>query len=125
MKKGPCPKSNRRVQKTNNKSYVRYAKGYEESVKFNQRNYDRQIAEWGAEYPSHHLLFVKKRLEQFFTETDSIDFAAELTTKNGQKVFVNPAYESKGNRWKMAFRAGKDVITTARTFTEQWMIEIK
>ncbi len=109
----------------NNKVYIRYAKGYEENVRFNQQNYDRQIADWEAEYPSSQLLFVKKRLQQFLNETENIDFAAELTVRNGIKVFVNPAYESKGNRWKMAYRAGKDVVTTARTFAQQWTSEIK
>lgn len=109
----------------NNKVYVRYAKGYEELVKHNQQGYNRLLAEWEAAYPSNHLLFVKKRLEQFLIETAGIDFAAELTTMNGKKIFVNPVYESKGNRWKMAFRAGKGVITTARTFAQQWISEIK
>ncbi len=109
----------------NNKSYIRYAKGYDEMVRFNQQNYDKQIAEWEANYPANKLLFVKKRLQEFLTETEQIDFDAELTTKNGKKIFVNRAYESKGNRWKMAYRAGKDVISTARAFARQWISEIK
>lgn len=109
----------------NNKSYIRYAKGYDEMVRFNQQGYDKQIADWEAKYPASHLLFVKKRLEEFLAETEQIDFDAELTTKNGKKVFVNPAYESKGNRWKMAYRAGKDVIATSRAFAQQWISEIK
>lgn len=109
----------------NNKSYIRYAKGYDEMVRFNQQGYDKQMAEWEAKYPANPLLFVKKRLQEFLAETEQIDFDAELTTKNGKKVFVNPAYESKGNRWKMAFRAGKDVITTSRAFAQQWISEIK
>ena len=100
-------------------------KNYENGVKQNQQNYDRQVADWEAKYPSNHLLYVKKRLQEFLNETADIDFDAELVTKNGKKYFVNRAYESKGNRWKMAFRAGKDVITTARTFVEKWMSEIK
>ncbi len=108
----------------NNKSYIRYAKGYDEMVRFNQQNYDKQIAEWEANYPANQLLFVKKRLQEFLTETEQIDFDAELTTKNGKKIFVNRAYESKGNRWKMAYRAGKDVISTARAFAQQWISEI-
>jgi hypothetical protein len=53
--------------------------------------------------PNNHLLFVK----------------------NGKKVFVNRAYESKNNRWKMAFRAGKEVVQPARAFVQQWLGEIK
>lgn len=115
----------KKIEDPNSKHNAAYAKNYEQGVKQNQQNYDRQIADWEAKYPSNHLLYVKKRLQEFLNETADIDFEAELITKNGKKYFVNRAYESKGNRWKMAFRAGKDVITTARTFTEKWMSEIK
>ncbi|HTH30205.1 MAG TPA: hypothetical protein VL946_02595 [Lacibacter sp.] len=115
----------KKVEDPNSKHNAAYAKNYEQGVKQNQQNYDRQIADWEAKYPSNHLLYVKKRLQEFLNETADIDFEAELITKNGKKYFVNRAYESKGNRWKMAFRAGKDVITTARTFAERWMNEIK
>jgi hypothetical protein len=115
----------KKVEDPNSKHNAAYAKNYEQGVKQNQQNYDRQIADWEAKYPSNHLLYVKKRLQEFLNETADIDFEAELITKNGKKYFVNRAYESKGNRWKMAFRAGKDVITTARTFVEKWASEIK
>lgn len=115
----------KKAEDPNSKHNAAYAKNYEQGVKQNQQNYDRQIADWEAKYPSNHLLYVKKRLQEFLNETADIDFEAELITKNGKKYFVNRAYESKGNRWKMAFRAGKDVITTARTFAEKWMNEIK
>ncbi len=115
----------KKAEDPNSKHNAAYAKNYEQGVKQNQQNYDRQIADWEAKYPSNHLLYVKKRLQEFLNETADIDFEAELITKNGKKYFVNRAYESKGSRWKMAFRAGKDVITTARTFTEKWMNEIK
>ena len=115
----------KKAEDPNSKHNAAYAKNYEQGVKQNQENYDRQIVDWEAKYPSNHLLYVKKRLQEFLTETADIDFDAELVTKNGKKYFVNRAYESKGNRWKMAFRAGKDVITTAITLAERWMSEIK
>lgn len=115
----------KKVEDPNSKHNAAYAKNYEQAVKQNQQNYDRQIADWETKYPSNHLLYVKKRLQEFLNETADIDFDAELITKNDKKYFVNRAYESKDNRWKLAFRAGKDVITTARTFAEKWMNEIK
>jgi predicted double-glycine peptidase len=115
----------KKVEDPNSKHNAAYAKNYEQAVKQNQQNYDRQIADWEVKYPSNHLLYVKKRLQEFLNETADIDFEAELITKNGKKYFINRAYESKGNRWKLAFRAGKDVITTARTFAEKWVSEIK
>ncbi len=115
----------KKVEDPNSKHNAAYAKNYEQGVKQNQQNYDRQIADWEAKYPSNHLLYVKKRVQEFLNETADIDFEAELIIKNGKKYFVNPVYERKSNRWKMAFRAGRDVITTARTFAEKWISEIK
>ncbi len=34
-------------------------------------------------------------------------------------------YESKGDQWKMAFRAGKDAVETARSIASQWLLELK
>ncbi len=108
----------------NNKEIQRYTKGYPELVRISQESYDRDLQKWEENYPANELLFIKKRLVQFLDETKDIDFAAETTVKNGKKVFVNPAYERKGNRWKMAYRAGKEVVAPARTFVEQWLAEI-
>lgn len=108
----------------NNKVLSNYRKNYPSMVKSNQQNYENRLNEWEANYPTNHLLYIKKRLQQFMTETEGIDFNAELITKNGKKVFVNPDYERKGNCWKMGFRAGKEVVETARSFVQAWMQEI-
>jgi hypothetical protein len=56
--------------------------------------------------------------------TQGIDFNAALKESGGNKVFVNPAYEKKSNKWKMAFRAGKEVTEAARAFAQQWLKEL-
>lgn len=109
----------------NNKSMAGYAKAYPDMVKASQESYAGQLKEWEEQYPANHMLFVKRRLDQFLEETKDIDFAAELVTQNGRKKFVNPAYEKKSNRWKMAFRAGKEVVEPARAFVQLWIAEIK
>jgi hypothetical protein len=108
----------------NNKQIAGYAKGYPALVKQNQQSYEKELSNWEVEYPANHMLFVKKRLQQFLDQTNDIDFAAELTIKNGKKIFVNRNYESKSNRWKMAFRAGREVMEPIRVFVEQWVGEI-
>jgi hypothetical protein len=108
----------------NNKNIANYRKNYPELVKTNQQGYDNQLKEWEANYPANHMLYVKKRLQQFMDETEGIDFTAELTVKNGKKVFVDRKYESKGSRWKMGYRAGKEVVETARSFVQGWIAEI-
>jgi hypothetical protein len=109
----------------NNKQYIRYAKNYEGLVKTFKENYNFQLAEWEKRYPANHLLYIKVRLQEFQGATKDIDFAAELKVKNGKKIFVNPDYERKDNRWKMAFRAGKEVVEPAREFVQKWIEEIQ
>lgn len=109
----------------NNKNLSIYRKNYDSGVKQNEENYKRQLADWEAEYPTNHLLFIKRRLEAFLDITKDIDYGAELTNKNGFKVFVKKEYEGKSNQWKMAFRAGKEVVEPTREFVKQWISEIK
>jgi DNA-directed RNA polymerase beta' subunit len=113
------------AEDSNNKQIASYAKGYPELLKSNQQSYQQALSAWEAQYPANHMLFVKQRLQQFLEETKDIDFTAELTVKNGKRIFVNRNYESKSNRWKMAFRAGKEVVQPAIEFVRQWLLEIK
>jgi hypothetical protein len=108
----------------NNKMFVNYEKNYEQLVKDYKRNYEHQLVEWEQKYPSNHLQHVKKRLKEFLDATNDVDFNAELVEKNNKKYFVNPAYERKSDRWKMAFRAGKEVVEPAREFAQKWIEEI-
>jgi hypothetical protein len=109
----------------NNKRIVAYTQNYPGLPKEFQKSYQLQLNAWDAQYPANHLLFIKQRLQQFLDETKDIDFAAELTARGKKKIFVNPKYERKSKRWKMAFRAGKEVVEPARTFVQQWLDEIK
>jgi hypothetical protein len=109
----------------NNKYYVNYTKNYPQLERNFKESHDRSIADWNAKYPKDQLQFVKKRLQEFLNTTNGIDFSAELTEKNGKKVFVNPDYERKDGRWKMAFRAGREVVEPARDFVQKWIDEIK
>lgn len=107
-----------------NKNIAAYKSGYPGLVKSMEESYKQQLQQWETKYPANQLLFVKKRLQQFLETTKDIDFAAQLTNRNGKKYFVNEEYEHKGNQWKMAFRAGKEVIVPAREMVQQWIEEI-
>lgn len=109
----------------NNKYYVNYTKNYPQLAKNFKESHERAIADWNAKYPQDQLQFVKKRLQEFLAVTNGVDFSAQLTEKNGKKVFVNPEYERKDGRWKMAFRAGKEVVEPTRDFVQKWIDEIK
>jgi len=109
----------------NNKMLANYKKNYPEMIKSMEASNQQRLADWEAKYPADKLVFIKERLKQFLEETSNIDFNAQLIEKNGKKYFTNPAYEHKGNRWKLAFRAGKEVVEPARVFVQGWIAEIK
>ena len=108
-----------------NEMIASYKNSYPGLVKSFEESYKQELQQWETKYSSNHLFFVKKRLQQFLDETKDIDFSAALTEKNGKKYFVNKVYESKSRNWKMAFRAGKEVVESAREFVQQWIKEIK
>lgn len=113
------------AQDPNNEMIKNYESNYDMMLKTNEATYQQQMEMWEEEYPTNHMVYIKRRLQQFLDETKAIDFNAELIERNGKKFFVNPAYERKSNRWKMAFRAGKEVVEPARAFVQQWLTEIK
>jgi hypothetical protein len=112
------------TQDPENRTIANYRKGYPAIVKGRDELQAKSIAEWEGKYPSDHLKFIKMRLQQFLSETGDIDFNAELFTKEGKKYFVNQEYERKSGRWKMAFRAGREVVEPARVFAQDWIKEI-
>ena len=109
----------------NNKMLANYKKNYGEMLKSIEASNQQGLADWEAKYPANQLHFIKERLKQFLEETSNIDFGAQLIEKNGKKYFANQAYEHRGNRWKLAFRAGKEVVEPARMFVQNWIDEIK
>lgn len=108
-----------------NKNYISYKENYAEMAKSTESMNASQLQQWEAEFPDNQMLFIKARLEVFMNETEGIDYSAALFEKNGKKYFVNKEYEYKGNRWKMAYRAGKEAMEMARTLVQQWIDEIK
>ena len=115
----------KQAEDPNNKHMKAYAQNYPTLEKQMKESHENLLKEWETKYPANHLLYIKVRLQEFLDATKDIDFGAQLTEKNGKKYFVNPDYERKSNRWKLAFRAGKDAIAAAREFAQQWMNEIK
>ena len=113
------------AESPDNKQFTAYEKNYPQMVKDLDARHESMLKEWETAYPSDANQFIKRRLEEFVKVTRDIDFDAELVTKNGKKIFVNPAYEDKDSRWKMGFRAGKEVVEPARAFVQQWIQEIK
>ncbi|MCG2617282.1 hypothetical protein LZZ85_23500 [Terrimonas sp. NA20] len=113
------------AQDPENRTIANYRKGYPAMVKSRDELHAKSMADWEAKYPSDHLHFIKMRLQQFLNETGDIDFDAQLFIKNGKKYFENREYERKSDRWKMAFRAGREVVEPARAFAQEWIKAIQ
>ena len=65
------------------------------------------------------------QLKQFLDLSATVDFTAQTVQKGNKLVFVNPAYEAKSPAWKLCFRSGKEAVTGARKFAQQWLNELK
>lgn len=72
-------------------------------------------------YPADPRELIKKRLEEFLEVSGTVDFNAEMRGR----MFANPKYESKDDKWKMCYRAGREVVGAAREEAQKWLDELK
>jgi hypothetical protein len=89
------------------------------------KRYKENLKNWEVNYPADYKQLIRSRLERYLEIAATVDFSAELVEKDKKKRFVDPKYEGKNYEWKMIFRAGKDVYEVAKTFSEQWVKELK
>jgi hypothetical protein len=76
-------------------------------------------------YDQHKLkVELKKRLQDFATLARSMDYAAQVQTRDRFQYFVKPEYERKSSAWKMLFRLGKEPSLAAAAAAEQWLREL-
>jgi hypothetical protein len=101
------------------------ADGEKQQFEWATKDYQSKLQEWEKSYPENARLYVKMQLQKMLDKVKSVDFNAALREERGLKKFVNPAYESKPAEWKIAFRAGKEVVETTIPFVQQWIAEIK
>jgi hypothetical protein len=82
-------------------------------------------ANWEKNYPPAAKELVRRRLNEFLQFTADIDFNARLVEREGRLRFVNPDLEAKDDNWKRCFRCGKETITAARAYAQQWLKDLK
>ena len=89
--------------------------------------YKNKVTEWEIEYPLNNSKpMTKKWINVFLEKTSDINFAAKTTKdKDGKIKFVDQEYEYKDSQWKLYYRAGKETVTAARTFAQNWLNELK
>lgn len=99
--------------------------GAQNQYDYRLKAYQEQIKAWEEHTPAGVKALIKVRLQQLLKVTRDVDFNAQLTGRDGKKVFVNKEYEAKPAEWKMAFRAGKEVTSTVRAFATEWLKEVQ
>jgi hypothetical protein len=87
--------------------------------------YNRKLKEWESEYPVNNPKpMIKKWINTFLEKSADVNFDAKTTkAKDGKIKFVDQQYEYKDNQWKLYYRAGKESLTAARTFAQNWLKE--
>ncbi|UFH54295.1 hypothetical protein [Spirosoma sp. KNUC1025] len=80
-----------------------------------------------AEFDAHANFrpLLKKRLQDFITLSESVDFEARLVPMGRKQAFANPVYERKPSEWKFLYRMGKGPVMEARSFARQWLAELR
>lgn len=82
---------------------------------------DKDWADWKKNYPPTSKELLRKRLNEFLQFTADIDFNAKLIERDGRLRFADPNLEAKDDNWKRCFRCGKETISTARAFAQEWL----
>lgn len=90
----------------------------------NAEQYAAAMKEFEKEYPANVQVLIKRRLQEFLTLTADIDFDAKLIERGGRKRFADPKLEAKDETWKRCFRCGRETITAARAYAQQWLKEL-
>ncbi|WP_276484890.1 hypothetical protein [Paraflavitalea pollutisoli] len=90
----------------------------------NGEQYKQAVKDYQTYWPATVKELTKLRLKEFLAFTADIDFNAKLIEKNGRKRFEDPKLEAKDETWKRCFRSGKETITAARAYAQQWLKEL-
>ena len=85
------------------------------------KQYKEESAELEKKYPANVNDLIRSRLQEFLDVTASINFDAKLVTRKGKQYFEDPALEKKDYEWKRLFRCGKETITAARAYAQNWL----
>jgi hypothetical protein len=89
-------------------------------------DYKNKVTEWEAEYPVNNPKpMIQKWINAFLEKSADINFDAKTTkNKDGMLKFVDQQYEYKDSQWKLYYRAGKESVTAARSFAQNWLKEL-
>ncbi|MBS1563703.1 MAG: hypothetical protein JST39_04905, partial [Bacteroidetes bacterium] len=94
------------------------------SIDNNPEDYKEAMKRFEKEFPANPNDLIKMRLKNFLDLTADIDFNAELVSRGRVQKFASPVLEAKSDLWKRCFRSGRETITAARAYAQQWLKEL-
>ncbi len=90
-----------------------------------QSNKD-ELAKYDKEWPADPKVLIAARLHDFLNETSDVAYDAKMVDAGGgRKRFADDQLESKSDRWKLCYRAGKEPVEAARGFATDWLRQLE
>jgi flagellar biosynthesis GTPase FlhF len=91
-----------------------------------QENARKEMADYDQHYPADPKVLIARRLHEFLDETKDVSYDAALTAAEGGKMrFSDQQFESKPDRWKIYYRAGREPMEAARSFAADWLRQLE
>ncbi len=99
---------------------------YSQQSKSDQESYKNEVAKYETEFPADPKVLIAKRLRDFIALSSDVNFDAKLVPEDGGRMrFADQQYESKSDQWKLLYRAGREPVEAARTFSVNWLKQLE
>lgn len=86
-------------------------------------DYRTRLAQYKANADPNRA--IKKRLNEFITLAESVDFEAKVEKQGYQLEFVRADYRNQSDEWKQLYRIGREPVLAARDMARAWLSELK
>ncbi|HEX9957227.1 MAG TPA: hypothetical protein VGA96_08220 [Fibrella sp.] len=92
-------------------------------AKTNVADYRDRLAQYKANADPNSL--IRKRLREFITLAESVDFDAKTVVTGYRTEFVRTDYRARANDWKFLYRLGREPVMAARDMAHAWLKELQ
>jgi flagellar biosynthesis GTPase FlhF len=90
-----------------------------------QKMYEQRVAAHEKRFPADPKVAIARRLQDFLTTSQDVDFSAKLVPAGSRMKFADPRYEDQRAEWKVCYRAGKEATAAARQAAQAWLAALK
>jgi hypothetical protein len=90
-----------------------------------KKRYESNLKQWQTKYPADSRVLIARRLREFLETSASVNFEAKLMPNGGKMQYADPVYEGKTHQWKICYRAGRQAVEAARSFSQSWLTELE